>query len=151
MQPAAWPGGGTSGPPRLFFTRFGGRHATPASSYRAVPAPLRAAIRQPGGARPRPRARRVRGHAGHAVAPPRQPRRRRRARRADGPLSTPLPLTSPVAERTRAALHARVAVLGPGGYTGGEFARLALAHPGLTLDTLVVRDGGLLARGRVEE
>jgi N-acetyl-gamma-glutamyl-phosphate reductase len=34
---------------------------------------------------------------------------------------------------------ARVAVLGAAGYSGGEFARLALAHPGLTLDALVVR------------
>jgi N-acetyl-gamma-glutamyl-phosphate reductase len=34
---------------------------------------------------------------------------------------------------------ARVALLGAAGYSGGEFARLALAHPGLTLDCLVVR------------
>jgi len=46
---------------------------------------------------------------------------------------------------------ARVAVLGAGGYAGSEFARLVLAHPGLTLDALVVRDPGLLTRGRPEE
>ena len=34
---------------------------------------------------------------------------------------------------------ARVAVLGAAGYSGGEFARLALGHPGVTLDALVVR------------
>jgi len=36
-------------------------------------------------------------------------------------------------------LTARVAVLGATGYAGGEFARLALAHPGITLDALVAR------------
>jgi len=34
---------------------------------------------------------------------------------------------------------ARIAVLGATGYAGGEFARLALTHPGITLDALVVR------------
>lgn len=34
---------------------------------------------------------------------------------------------------------ARIAILGAAGYAGGEFARLALAHPGITLDALVVR------------
>lgn len=37
---------------------------------------------------------------------------------------------------------ARVAVLGATGYAGGEFARLALAHPGITIDALVVRTPG---------
>ncbi len=36
-------------------------------------------------------------------------------------------------------LDARIAILGAAGYAGGEFARLALAHPGITLDALVVR------------
>jgi len=66
-------------------------------------------------------------------------------------MSTPVSASSPATERTRPALKARVAVLGPGGYAGGEFARLTLDHPGLTLDALVVRDPGLLERGRVEE
>ncbi len=44
------------------------------------------------------------------------------------------------------ARTARVAVLGATGYAGGEFARLALAHPGITVEALVVRsaDQGLL-------
>jgi N-acetyl-gamma-glutamyl-phosphate reductase len=37
-------------------------------------------------------------------------------------------------------LHARVAVLGASGYTGQEFARLCLAHPGLQLSLLVSRE-----------
>lgn len=37
------------------------------------------------------------------------------------------------------ARTARVAVLGASGYAGGEFVRLALAHPGITLDALVGR------------
>jgi len=57
---------------------------------------------------------------------------------------------APAMERTRVPLKARVAVLGPGGYTGGEFARLALGHPGLTLDALVVRDPGLLEGQHIE-
>jgi N-acetyl-gamma-glutamyl-phosphate reductase len=35
---------------------------------------------------------------------------------------------------------ARIALLGASGYSGQEFARLALAHPGLTLAALVSRD-----------
>jgi len=34
---------------------------------------------------------------------------------------------------------ARVAVIGAAGYSGGEFARLALDHPGIALEALVVR------------
>ena len=34
---------------------------------------------------------------------------------------------------------ARVAVIGAAGYSGGEFARLALEHPGVALEALVVR------------
>jgi hypothetical protein len=34
---------------------------------------------------------------------------------------------------------ARVAVIGAAGYSGGEFARLALEHPGIALEALVVR------------
>ena len=37
------------------------------------------------------------------------------------------------------AKTARVAVLGATGYAGGEFVRLALAHPGITIDSLVLR------------
>ncbi|MEP7027345.1 MAG: N-acetyl-gamma-glutamyl-phosphate reductase [Candidatus Eisenbacteria bacterium] len=42
------------------------------------------------------------------------------------------------AEASRAKT-ARVAVLGATGYAGGEFVRLALAHPGITIDSLVLR------------
>ena len=55
------------------------------------------------------------------------------------------PVAAPVvAERPApappAAVRARVAVLGAAGYTGQEFARLALAHPGLELVALASRE-----------
>ena len=43
-------------------------------------------------------------------------------------------------EATGAKLCARVAVLGASGYTGQEFARLALAHPGLEIVALASRE-----------
>jgi N-acetyl-gamma-glutamyl-phosphate reductase len=43
------------------------------------------------------------------------------------------------AQAVPAKKTARVAVIGAAGYSGGEFARLALEHPGVVLDALVVR------------
>ena len=50
------------------------------------------------------------------------------------------PSTDAAPADTRAAARARVAVLGAAGYTGQEFARLALAHPGLELVALASRE-----------
>jgi len=43
-------------------------------------------------------------------------------------------------ERSTASRTARIAVLGASGYSGQEFVRLALGHPGLTLIALVSRE-----------
>ena len=52
------------------------------------------------------------------------------------------PVAAPVAATRGAALGrtARVAVLGASGYSGQEFVRLALQHPGLELAALVSRE-----------
>ena len=44
------------------------------------------------------------------------------------------------AAKDSARLHARIAVLGASGYSGQEFTRLALAHPGLELAALCSRE-----------
>ena len=71
---------------------------------------------------------------------------------AAGPAAPPLAASAPattLAEPQAAAAavrpdgaqrHARIAVLGASGYTGQEFARLALAHPGLELTVLSSRE-----------
>ncbi len=56
-----------------------------------------------------------------------------RADRQPHAVSGSLPFVGP-------RLHAHVAVLGASGYAGQEFARLTLAHPGLSLAVLVSRE-----------
>jgi N-acetyl-gamma-glutamyl-phosphate reductase len=51
--------------------------------------------------------------------------------------AAPAPGATPVGSRGRTA---RVAVLGASGYSGHEFVRLALAHPGLEIAALVSRE-----------
>jgi N-acetyl-gamma-glutamyl-phosphate reductase len=51
-----------------------------------------------------------------------------------------VPAATPAAGVDAAPKSARVAVLGASGYTGAEFVRLALAHPGLTVVAAVSRD-----------
>jgi N-acetyl-gamma-glutamyl-phosphate reductase len=51
----------------------------------------------------------------------------------------PLAATEP-AERPLERRHARLAVVGASGYSGQEFSRLALAHPGLALAVLCSRE-----------
>lgn len=53
-------------------------------------------------------------------------------------MSAPAISGAPLAARERAT--ARVAVLGAGGYSGQEFVRLALGHPGLAIGALVSRE-----------
>jgi N-acetyl-gamma-glutamyl-phosphate reductase len=51
-----------------------------------------------------------------------------------------VPAATPAAGVVAAARAARLAVLGASGYAGGEFVRLALAHPGLSVVAAVSRD-----------
>ena len=54
------------------------------------------------------------------------------------------------AQVARAKKTARVAVIGAAGYSGGEFARLALEHPGVLLEALVVRSKDVEAAQTIE-
>jgi N-acetyl-gamma-glutamyl-phosphate reductase len=54
--------------------------------------------------------------------------------------SAPTTASAPAPTKPRAAATARVAVLGASGYSGQEFARLALAHPGVELTVLSSRE-----------
>ena len=58
------------------------------------------------------------------------------------PVATQVPVAKPHGEATPAGPGsvARVAVLGASGYSGHEFVRLALAHPGLEIAALVSRE-----------
>jgi len=51
-----------------------------------------------------------------------------------------VPAATPAAGVSGAPKSARLAVLGASGYTGGEFVRLALSHPGLHVVAAVSRD-----------
>jgi N-acetyl-gamma-glutamyl-phosphate reductase len=62
---------------------------------------------------------------------------------ASGPAVAPFPTAPAATPRTAqpaAGVVARVAVLGASGYSGHEFVRLALAHPGLEIAVLVSRE-----------
>jgi N-acetyl-gamma-glutamylphosphate reductase len=50
------------------------------------------------------------------------------------------PATAPAAAPATAPATARIALFGASGYTGQEFARLALSHPGLELAAMVSRE-----------
>jgi len=54
------------------------------------------------------------------------------------------------AQAVQAKKTARVAVIGAAGYSGGEFARLALEHPGVVLEALVVRSKEVEAAQTIE-
>lgn len=56
------------------------------------------------------------------------------------PAAGPLAHASPVPHAPAAGRAARVAVLGASGYSGHEFVRLALGHPGVSIAALVSRE-----------
>ena len=56
------------------------------------------------------------------------------------PTAPPAPAASPRTQQPTTGAVARVAVLGASGYSGHEFVRLALAHPGLEIAALVSRE-----------
>src|SRR5262249_4381399 len=54
--------------------------------------------------------------------------------------AAPAPTTAPRSAQPATGAVARVAVLGASGYSGHEFVRLALGHPGLVIAALVSRE-----------